>query len=192
MADRVEDGVRDCQSPQNLNTFTVVEIKDYLRKRDLNLSGTKGDLCEKVFYAHKLEVPKCISAQDKANIKKQTCKQKLNVENGRITLPFPDDLNEGWQTRSSTFPDTTDNEVKTYLKDAPKSILKGKSLESSGHVFNVECHTISPNIKYIKYCFVRGKCVPQEKTHNKPYEPWICLHKESGEVVTAECNCVAG
>ena len=76
-----------------------------------------------------------------------------------------------------------------YLKDAPKAILKGKSLESSGHVFDVECHTISPNLKY---CFVRGKCVPQERTHNKPYELWICLHKESGEVVTAECNCVAG
>ncbi|XP_068672874.1 uncharacterized protein [Montipora capricornis] len=73
--------------------------------------------------------------------------------------------------------------------DAPKAIFKGKSLESSGHVFNVECHTISPNLKY---CFVRGKCVSQERTHNKPYELWICLHKESGEVATAECNCVAG
>ena len=111
------------------------------------------------------------------------------VENGLIKLPPPDELKKGWQSGSENFPDTTDDEVDKYLKDASKAILKGKSLESSGHVFNVECHTISPNLKY---CFVRGKCVPQERTHNKPYELWICLHKESGEVVTAECNCVAG
>ena len=111
------------------------------------------------------------------------------VENGLIKLPPPDELKQGWQLGSANFPDTTENEVDTNLKDAPKAILKGKSLESSGHVFDVECHTISPNLKY---CFVQGKCVPQERTHNKPNELWICLHKESGEVVTAECNCIAG
>ena len=48
----------NCQSPDNLNKFTVVELKDYLRERDLNLSGNKNELCEKVFYAYKLAVPK--------------------------------------------------------------------------------------------------------------------------------------
>ena len=190
MADSlVEEHLRHCQSPDNLNKFTIVELKEYLRQRDLNLSGTKNELCEKVFYAHKLAVPKSLGAQDEERIKKQTSEQKLMVENGLITLPSPENLKQGWQSGSASLPDTTDKEVDSYLQDAPKAILKGKSLESSRHVFNVECNTISPNLKY---CFVRGKCVPQERTHNKPYEPWICLHKESGEVVTAECNCVAG
>ena len=111
------------------------------------------------------------------------------VENGLIKVPPPDELREGWQSGSGNFPDTTEKHVYTYLKDAPKVILKGKSLESSGHVFDVECHTISPNLKY---CFVQGKCVPQERTHNKPCELSICLYKESDEVLTEECNCVAG
>ena len=190
----MEDGVEaflrlNCQSPDNLKKFTVVELKDYLRVRDLNLSGNKNELCEKVFYAYKLGVPKSPGVKDEEKIKKQTSEKKLLVENGLIKLPPPDELKQGWQSGSGNFPDTTEKEVDTYLKDAPKAILKGKSLESSGHVFDVECHTISPNLKY---CFVRGKCVPQERTHNKPYELWICLHKESGEVVTAECNCAAG
>jgi len=25
-----------------------------------------------------------------------------------------------------------------------------------------------------------------------PYEPWVCLKKDDGSVVTAECSCVAG
>lgn len=62
-------------------------------------------------------------------------------------------LKQVWQSGSANFPDTTENEVDTYCKDAPKAILKGKSLESSGNVFDVECRTISPNLKY---CFVRG------------------------------------
>ena len=190
MADSIEAFLRlNCQSPNNLNKFTVIELKEFLRQRDLNLSGNKNELCEKVFYAYKLAVPKSLGVKDEENIKKQTSENKFVVENGLIKLPPPDELKKGWQSGSANFPDTTDDEVDKYLKDAPKAILKGKSLESSGHVFNVECHTISPNLKY---CFVRGKCVPQEITHNKPYELWICLHKESGEVVTAECNCVAG
>ena len=190
MADSVEAFLRlNCQSPDNLNKFTVIELKEFLHQRDLNLSGNKNELCEKVFYAYKLAVPKSLGVKDEENIKKQTSENKLVVENGLIKLPPPDELKKGWQSGSANFPDTTDDEVDKYLKDVPKAILKGKSLESSGHVFNVECHTISPNLKY---CFVRGKCVPQQRTHNKPYELWICLHKESGEVVTAECNCVAG
>ena len=87
------------------------------------------------------------------------------VENGLIKLPPPDELKQGWQSGSANFPDTTDDEVDKCLKDTPKAkaILKGKSSEISGHVFNVECHTVSPKLKY---CFVRGKCVPQERTHN--------------------------
>ena len=46
----------DCQSPDNLNKFTVVELKEYLGERDPNLSGSKNELhvCEKVLEAYKL------------------------------------------------------------------------------------------------------------------------------------------
>ena len=49
MADGVEAFLRlNCQSHGNLNKFTVVELKEYPRERDLNLSGNKNELCEKV------------------------------------------------------------------------------------------------------------------------------------------------
>ena len=65
------------------------------------------------------------------------------VENGLIKLPPPDELKQGSQSGSANFPDTTDDEVDKCLKDIPKAILKGKSSEISGHVFNVECHTVT-------------------------------------------------
>ena len=72
MADGVEAFLRlNCQSPDNLNKFTVVELKEYLRERDLSLSGNKNELCEKVFYAHKLAVPKSLGViKDEEKIKK--------------------------------------------------------------------------------------------------------------------------
>ena len=111
------------------------------------------------------------------NIKRQTSEKKLVVENGLIKLPPPDELKQGWQSRSADFPDTTDDEVDKYLIDAPKGDFEGKELGKLWTCFQ---------------CGVPHYKSQQERTHNKPYELWICLHKESGEVVTAECNCVAG
>ena len=75
MADSVEAFLRmNCQSPDNLKKFTVVELKEHLRQRDLHLSGNKNELCEKVFYTYKLAVPKSLGVKDEENIKKKTNK----------------------------------------------------------------------------------------------------------------------
>ena len=67
MADGVEAFLRlNCQSPDNLNKF--IALKEYLRQRDLNLSGNKNELCDKVFYAYKLAVPKSLGVKDEENI----------------------------------------------------------------------------------------------------------------------------
>ena len=109
MENSVEGFLRlNCQSPDNLNKFTVVELKDYLREGDLNLSGNKNELCEKVFYAYKLGVPKSPGVKDEEKIKKQTSEKKLSVENGLIKLPPPDELKQGWQSGNGNFPDTTE------------------------------------------------------------------------------------
>ena len=73
-----------------------------------------------MFYAYKLAVPKSLGVIDKESIKKQTSENKLVVENGLIKIPPPDELKQGWQSGSVNFPDTTDDEVDKYLKDAPR------------------------------------------------------------------------
>ena len=73
--------------------------------------------------------------------------------------------------------------------DAGKAFKGGKSLCQSGHVSNVMTHLISPNIRF---CFVRGLCLPEQKLSKEPYNVWLCLHKDSGEVTTGGCSCTAG
>ena len=117
-------------------------------------------------------------------------RQRLSLEGGLIQLQSPSDLKDGWEVGSINFPDTIESDVEKYLiVHGQKAIVKGSSLLDSRHVMGVTFHNISPDIKY---CFIRGKCLPQERTNNKPYEPWVCLKKDDGSVVTGECTYVAG
>ena len=88
--------------PDNLNKFTIIELKEYIHQR--HLSGNKNELCEKVFYAYKLAVPKSLGVKDEENMKKnQTSEDKSVVEDGLIKLPPPDELKQGWQLGSAFF-----------------------------------------------------------------------------------------
>ena len=81
--------------------------------------------------------------------------------------------------------------VTAYLAnhDAGKAYKGGKSLLVSGHISNVMTHSISANIRY---CFVRGMCCPEQKLSKNDYDVWLCLHKDTGEIMTADCKCAAG
>ena len=70
-----------------------------------------------------------------------------------------------------------------------KSLREGKSLHFSGHVISLHYHGISKNIQY---AFVKAQVTPQTRVHEKPYDVWVVLHKETAEVSTAHCGCIAG
>ena len=99
------------------------------------------------------------------------------------------ELQTDGEVGGKNFPDTTKENVEKYLDDkAPKALLKGSSLEKSGHLTDCQCHNISSNVWD---CFVSGKVIPQECTNNAPYELWVLLNKE-GPVVTGGCLCGFG
>ena len=130
-------------------------------KIGVNLSGDKRCLAEKVFGAYKLGIRKATTEEQDAQSKSRVKEKRLCLEDGVIKLPPPSNLQFGWQLGSTNFPNTIEDDVEKYLKDkAPKALLKGSSLEYSKHVTAVAYHTISPNLKY---CYVKGKIIPQEK-----------------------------
>lgn len=187
----LDRAVSSCKSVQEvIEQFKVEELKTYLRVRSLNLSGDKRCLAEKVFGAYKLGIQKASTEEQDTLSKIHEKEKRLCLEDGLIKLPPPLSLRIGWQFGSTNLPDTIEDDVECYLKEkAPKALLKGASLEQSKHVISVAYHSISPNLKY---CYVRGKIIPQERTNNDPYDAWVCLKKDDGSVITGECSCVAG
>ena len=79
----------------------------------------------------------------------------------------------------------------SYLdnNDAVKAYRNRKSLLDSEHLSNVMTQNISNNIRYT---FVRGYCFPEQRTSNKRYDVWVCLHRDTGSIVEGACSCVPG
>ena len=87
--------------------------------------------------------------------------------------------------------DMTMNDIELYLSKSNdrKSAKEGKNLYESGHVSEVEFNNISD---CLKFCYVRGKVVPQTRIGENPYTVWVCLNTTNGDILTGECGCLAG
>ena len=55
---------------------------------------------------------------------------------------------------------------------------RGENLYESGHVSEVEYYNISD---CLKFCYVRGKVVPQTRIGENPYTVWVCLNTTNGD-----------
>ena len=165
------------------------ELRRFLKEREINCGGNKEELAKKVFWATKLDIkPAPTKAEELLEITKSR-ETKLMVDNG-IKLPFPEELKSGWEADNwLLFPQTCEEEVEEFLKGVFKAQDKGAGLLVSNHLSNVKSHVISQNVRY---CFVAAECTPEERLHNAPYNVWVCLHKDTGKVISAECTCIAG
>ena len=59
----------------------------------------------------------------------------------------------------------------------------------SGHIKDIRINKVSLGINC---CFIMTENTPQEKLLDEPYTVWACVHKQSDQNSTAECQCPAG
>ena len=79
--EEVEEIVKTCGSVRSVfESLKVDELKNFLRDRDLNLSGKKWDLSEKVFGAAKLGIGKCATTEEDKTTKENEKKQRLALD----------------------------------------------------------------------------------------------------------------
>lgn len=150
-----EGNLTDEMSIELFSRWKVDQLKTFLKKRGVVLSGRKYELAEKAYFAWKLklEVAKT-TAQEEDDVSTRR-REKLTMECG-ITLPFPGSLQEGWEESSLHFPDVMEDEVEAYMHPSTKAM----KILDSGHVHNIKFHHIGTDLKY---CFIHCRCVPQEK-----------------------------
>ena len=55
-----------------------------------------------------------------------------------------------------------------------------------GHVHTVYCYCVE------NYVILKALVNPSQKAADKPHSAWVALHKESAEVKTGHCTCMAG
>ena len=171
--------------------WKVPQLKMYLKSHAINQSGNKSTLAKKAFDVWQLGLSvESTVEEDKAAILK-TQKNKLKIEGGLIQLPDPKTLLVGWKKSFQGMPEVQEAHVRHYMTKGGgiKGLKTGTGLVESGHIKEIRVNNISPNINY---CFIMAECTPQEKLLDEPYTVWVCVHKQSGKIITAECQCPAG
>ena len=155
-------------------SWTVDQLKTFLRERRIPLTGNKEELVKKVvdiIYTDRLEEE--IEASPFQSVE----------------YPSPprfDELSsDNWV--SDDFPLVTETRVSAYLKERggyTKNFRTGVRLCQCGHLFDLEM-VMSGNFTYIK-----AKCRPTMQKDPPFYSLFIKL--ESGKPVAGNCKCPAG
>ena len=177
--------------PPEFMKWNISKLQDYLGERGINRSGNKQTLVRNALGAYNMNLPLETDVQEELEEIKTDIKRKLWVEGGIIKLPNPLKLTNGWIPAPQNLPNTLFDQIKDHLdaENAGKAYKGGQSLLESGDLTNIMSHAISSNIRY---CFVRGLCLPEQKLNKSAYNVWIVLHKDTGNIITGDCSCPAG
>ena len=128
-------------------------------------------------------------------------KRKLTLSTGEL-LSDPFTI-KNWKCDESLLPDISWPEIYNYLIEYP-SVFSKESLKSykslkgynfffiSGHVQEVYYQDSSPTNQ--EFCFIKSEVLPiqLQGLKQKLYEVWVCIHKQKGWTLTANCTCMAG
>ena len=177
---------------EDFRGWTVSQLKEFLGDRGINKDGLKEKLVKNVYGAYTLALPvDCTDLRAEQEEVNREYKEKLILDGGMVNLPAPRQFVEGWVNAPLNIPNTTYGKVENYLRDhdAGKAFKGGKSLLVSGHMSNVMTHNIRENLRY---CFMRGVCCPEQKVSKGSYDVWLCLHKDTGNIINGNCLCTAG
>ena len=126
---------------------------------------------------------------------------KLKLEDG-VILPDPFKLENGWLKEEEGikfWPLTLYPDIFNFLAFHPSELAskdlsdyktsKAYSYHSQGWVSTLDFHNISGNSKY---CVLKGTCRPSQRISDIPHKLWVCIVKQSGNIVSSHCTCMAG
>ena len=177
---------------EDILTYKMDEIKDFLRKEHAKVSGSKLELAER---AHDINCKKHgieRSLEDQVLV---DCKIENNEK-----VPEIGELNHGWSGDEKLIPNVKLNDIENYLinsshrtEDSHKmqcyrQYIRGLNFFKEGYIHKIMCNPIEENSKY---CYIRSKCFPSMK--QGVYEQWVLVTKEvPTTILRASCTCPAG
>ena len=183
-----------------ISTMKVEELKDFLRLRGLKVTGKKNELIARVFVALENDVPIVKTAEEVEMEMATSYQDKLKLEDG-VILPDPFKLENGWLKEEGIkfWPLRLYPDIFNFLAFHPSELAskdlsdyktsKAYSYHSQGWVSTLDFHNISGNSKY---CVLKGTCRPSQRISDIPHKLWVCIVKQSGNIVSSHCTCMAG
>jgi len=128
-----EGNLTNEMSIELFSRWKVDQLKTFLKKRGVVLSGRKYELAEKEYFAWKLKLEVAKTTREEEDDVSTRRREKLTTECG-ITLPFPASLQKGWEERSFNFPDVMEDEVEAQSQQTFTKIFVTK-IDLRFHIF---------------------------------------------------------
>ncbi|XP_067045915.1 uncharacterized protein [Acropora muricata] len=169
-----------------LRNWGVEKLKSYLSAREVPIGNTnKQGLLNLAIFARKLGL-KVVKSVEKNKIQVNNERlSKLKLEEGRITLPDPDTMTDGWEDNALNYPELCQMDVEKYCDESNlmshtlfgtargrrSAMVKynkaigiktgGREALRDGKSLQLSGHVKSPQYHGISgniaYCFVRAK-----------------------------------
>ena len=178
----------------------VEKLKNYLRLRGLKVSGKKEELIARVFVASENDVQIVKTAEEVQQEIAKEYQNKLVI--GKEAIPDPFTMKEGWideQAGVMFWPTTWYPDIFNFLAFHPIELAstdlsdykqsKAYNYYAQGWLYPLEYHDVD---KACRYCVIRGSWRPSQRINDVPHKLWICLFKESGQIMQTHCTCMAG
>ncbi|XP_057290858.1 uncharacterized protein LOC130613546 [Hydractinia symbiolongicarpus] len=181
-----------------ISKMSVEELKNYLRVRNLRISGRKEELIARVFSAAENFVQPVKTAQEVESNLKEEYQKKLKI-NDR-TLPDPFKIPHGWmdeQEGIKFWPMVLYPDIFSYLMFYPSELgcsdlndyknSKAYSYYKSGWLQPLAYHDLSGS----NFCIFKGTCRKSQAINDPFHKLWLILEK-SGKIMSCHCTCMAG
>lgn len=183
--------------------WTVANLKIFLKKRGLSLSGKKEDLVARAFAAEEQKTPVLPDAEQVFQQNKEDYNSILQTHDGE-NLPDPLKIPTvkwvGELAGVSRWPPTMYYDIGEYILQHVSDRDLGRRLMSDykeGKAFSYYKSGWLREVFYFrvpssKYCFLKADCVPSEKIRRVPHEVYVIIEQDTGRIEGAYCTCFAG
>ena len=193
------DTEEDIISLEEVQTWSLDALKDFCKKRGYKVTGSKKELVARVYVLYNRRVGEQPGAKQQEASRKADYKSLVNSS---FSAPDPFSLRKwiGEQTGIKQWPAVSYIDIHWFLKQNGSVGLSREALTAykTGKAFSYfSCDWLgevffSPISKKHECCFLKADCAPSNRLSDIPHSVWAKVVKESGEVVSAYCSCVAG
>ena len=176
-----------------IQTCKPEQLKEFCRKRDLNVSGPIAELVACLFAAAEIGIVIKPTAQERISTTEKEKAKLLIMPNG-TSVPDPLTLKDGQVKESesiTSWPPIYLSDITLFLmSDQPgkdvdfhKRVLnefkegKADRLFDSGWFKEMSYQKITDDSES---CFLKAKCTHSMKISDTPHSAWICAYKNNG------------
>ena len=183
---------------EEVESWSVDALKDYCKRRDYKVTGTKKELVARVYVLYNDGVEEVPGAREQELSRAKDYKALFSA-----THASPDPLKlTSWANEQSgihSWPPVTYVDIDMFMRRNGSVGLSSEGLTAykTGKAYSyfscdwleeVFYHNIS---KRHRCCYLKAHCMPSNRLNDVPHSLWAKVMK-TGEVVSAYCSCVAG